>query len=297
MEPGGPLFLIGGALLFQQFHHPAHSAVLVKAGLFEPVVVLHPVAGQVIVEALDILGQGVGHQGSPALFLTGLYILVPVFLGEVFGVGNDVLALVAVLGEGHGLLALVQLQVPGFQRGAKLVHLVARVVDVELPLHLVARGVQHRGQGVPQHAAPGVADVHGPSGVGRDKLHQHPFALAIVRAAVIAAQPVDVLEHLPVEAGLIGEVEKARPGNLALVKISAGKIQVFLNGLGDLHRGHAEGAGPRHGGIAGPIPVGTVGGHLQGNRGQGGLGQLPLFHGGLHGLGQGAAQLSGGSGY
>ena len=294
VEPGGAVLLVGGALLLQQLHHTAHRAVFVEGALLKPVVVLHPVPGQVVVKALDVLGQGVGHQGGPALLAGGFHILVAVFLGKALGVGDDVLALVAVLGEGHGLLALVQLQVPGLQRGAELVHLVARVVDVELPLHLVAGGLQHRGQSVAQHAAPGVADVHGPGGVGGDELHQHPLALPGVRGAIGSPQRMDVLEHLAVEAGVVGKVQKARPGNLARGEIGGGQIQVFLDGLGDFLGGHAEGAGPGHSGVAGPVAVRAVGGDLQLDFRQGGLGQLAGVDGRLDGLGQSLAQLGGG---
>ena len=46
------------------------------------------------------------------------------------------------------------------------------------------RGLQDRGQGVPQHAAPGVAHVHGAGGVGGDELHHDLPALQGVGAAV-----------------------------------------------------------------------------------------------------------------
>ena len=49
---------------------------------------------QVVVEPLDVLGQGVIHQSGPAFLLACLHMLVPVFLGKIFGVGDDVRALV-----------------------------------------------------------------------------------------------------------------------------------------------------------------------------------------------------------
>ena len=242
-------------------------------------------------EALDVLGQGVLHQGGPALLLGGGHVLVAVELGEGLGVVDDILALVAVLGEGHGLLALIDLQVPGFQRGPELVDLVAGVVDVELPLHGVAGGLQHRGQGVPQHPAPGVADVHGPGGVGRDELHQHPLALAHLAATVGGALVVDVLEDLPVEAAPVGEVQKPGARHLRFFKVGGGQVQVLQNGLGDFLGGHAVRPGPGHGGVAGPVPVGPVPGDLQNVGGGRRLGQVPLLHGEGQGLVHRLAQL------
>ena len=259
----------------------------------EPVVVLHPVAQQVVVEALDILGQGVADEGGFALLAGDGHVLVPVKLRKALGVGDDVGALVAVLGEGHGLLALVELEVPGLQGGGVLVHLVAGVVDVKLPGDLVARGLQHGGEGVPQHAAPGVADVHGAGGVGGDVLHQHPLALAGIAAAVGLAQAVDVLEHPGVKGGPVGEVEEARPGDLHLFEVGGGQVQVVYDGLGDLPGGGVEGPGAGHGGVAGPVAVGGVAGDLQDEFGQVRLGQLAGGHGLAQGVLHGLAELLG----
>ena len=105
---------------------------------------------------------------------------------------------------------------------------------------------------------------------------------------------MDVLEHLAVEAGVVGKVQKARSGNLARGEIGGGQIQVFLDGLGDFLGGHAEGAGPGHSGVAGPVAVRAVGGDLQLDFRQGSLGQLAGVDGRLDGLGQSLAQLGGG---
>ena len=48
-------------LLLQQLHHTAHRAVFVEGALLKPVVIVNSVPGQVVVKALDVLGQGVGH--------------------------------------------------------------------------------------------------------------------------------------------------------------------------------------------------------------------------------------------
>ena len=247
-------------------------------------------------EPLDVLGQRVVYQSGPAVRLAGVDVLIAVFLGEVLSVLDDVSALVAVLGEGHILLALIDLQVPGLQRGAELVHLVAGIIDIKLPFHLVASGVQHGGQSVTQHAATGVADVHGAGGVGGDELHQHPFALAEIGAAVLAAQLVNILQDLPVEPVVIGEVQKAGTGDLALSEIGAFQVQVLLDGLSDLLGRHAEAAGSGHGGVAGPVPVGPVRRDLQSDLRQGSLRQLTLFHSQLHSGPQCLTQLVRGGG-
>ena len=133
--------------------------------------------------------------------------------------------------------------------------------------------------------------MHGASGVGGDKFHQHALALAVIGPTVITAQLVDFLEYFAIEPMVIGEVEESGSGDLALFEVGAFQVQVFLNGLGDLLRGHAEASGPGHSGVARPVPVGAVSGYLQGDLRQRSLGQLALLHGLLHGSPQRLAQL------
>ncbi len=71
----------------------------------------------------------------------------------------------------------------------ELVDLVAGVVDVELTPHVVAGTLQHTGQAVTQHAATGVADVHGAGGGGGDELYQHLLPRAVLGAPVIRRPP------------------------------------------------------------------------------------------------------------
>ena len=54
-------------------------------------------------------------------------------------------------------------------------------------------------------------------------------------------------------------------------------------GLGDFPGGGVEGPGPGHGRVAGPVPVGPVSGHLQGELRHRGLWQLPGGYGPLYG--------------
>ena len=79
--------------------------------------------------------------------------------------------MVAVLRKLHRVLALDDLEVPCLQALGELLDLVAGVVDVELPPHVRAGLLQHGCQRIAQHAAPGVAHVHGAGGVGGDELH------------------------------------------------------------------------------------------------------------------------------
>ena len=143
--------------------------------------------------------------------------------------------------------------------------LVARVVHVKLPPHVVARPLQHTGQRVAQHAAPGVADVHGARGVGGDELHHDRFALPLVDGAVPLSLRLNVAEHVRIPLAAQSKVQEARSRDLHLVKITAGQIQMLHDGLGDLPGRPVQRLGPRHGKGGGVIPVFHVLGDLDGS--------------------------------
>ena len=144
---------------------------------------------------------------------------------EVFGVVDDVLAVVAVLRHiavgGGAFLPFADLQIPQREGEAELLNLVAGVVDVEFPTDVIARPVEDRGEGVADCAAAGVADVHRAGGVGGDEFYQHLFPFAETGAAVILPFPQDredaVREPLPAEE----EVDKAGAGHFDLFKAGA----------------------------------------------------------------------------
>ena len=125
-----------------------------------------------------------GH-GGVALAYVLIQKAVAVLIVKRPGQLLDILALIAVLGEGDLVLAEDELLIARVDGGGKLFDLVARIVDVELAPDLVARAVQDARQRVAQNAAAGVAHVHGAGGIGGDKLHHQPFAVALVHAAVV----------------------------------------------------------------------------------------------------------------
>ena len=173
------------------------------------------VFGQVPLKPRDVFGQRVADQRGAAGFLGGLHQGVAVQGGKFFGERLDVLALVAVFGEGHGLLALVELEVAGREALAELLDLVARVVHIEFAGHIVAGPVQHGGQAIAQSPAPGVAQVHGAGGVGGNEFHVDRFAAAVAGAAVLPVQG-GAVHHAGEPGGGQKQVDEAGAGDLGL---------------------------------------------------------------------------------
>ena len=261
-EPQSPVLLIGPAPRRQQLHRLGHIAALVEGGLIEPVVVADLVPLQVALHLGQVDGQAELGQLLQPLFLGGGEQRVPVLL--VIGLRQvpDVLALVAVLRERHRVLPLDQLAVPGVDGVGEFVDLVAGVVHVELPRHVRAAGGEDAGQGVAQHAAPGVAHVHGARGVGGDELHHDLLPLQAISGAVLRALSLHRLADAGIPAVSQAEIQKARPRDLRRGEVAARQIHVVQQSLGDAPGRLAQRLGCRQGKGGSEVAVGGVLGDL-----------------------------------
>ena len=159
-------------------------------------------------------------------------------------------------------------------------NLVAGVVDVELLPGVAAVPLEDVGQGVTQHAAAGVAHVHGAGGVGGDELHHDLLAVALGVGTVLSALLLHSGENLAVPLGAQSKVQEARTGDFYLLEVAALQLQVIHNGLSNGTGGLVQSLGSRHGKGGGVVPVGGVLGDLDGGlhlgalREQSGLGRL-----------------------
>ena len=277
LEPQGAVLLIGNALFFQCVNHPLHRAVPMEGRLLEPAVILNAVCAQVPLQPGNVLRQSVIHQRLAPLLCGRIHIPVAVFLDEILGVLHNIHALVGVLRQLHR--RVIMLQIAHFQGSGELLNLIAGVVHIKLPLHIISGPIQHRCQAVADRAAPGVADMHRPGGIGRDELHQHTLALAVIRAAVILALRHQILQHSGIKPVAQEEIDKAGTGDLCPVKHSVCQIQSIHNGLGD-HPGRlVECLGTGHGHIGGVVAVLALLGHFDNKGRQGCLVQHTVRHG------------------
>ena len=121
--------------------------------------------------------------------------------------------------------------------------------------------------------------MHRPGGIGRDELHQHTLALAVIRAAVILALGHQILQHSGIKPVAQKEIDKAGTGDLCPVKHSICQIQSIHNGLGN-HPGRlVECLGTGHGHIGGVVAVLALLGHFDNKGRQGCLVQHTVRHG------------------
>ena len=217
---------------------------------------------QVSLHLGQVDGQAELGQGVQPLLLRGGDQLVPVLLVVSPGQVLDILPLVAVLREGHVLLSLDALEIPGLDGVGELVDLVTGVVHIELPCHVCAAGGEDGGQGVPQHAAPGVAHVHGARGVGGDELHHDLLSLEAVIGAVDGALRLYRFTDGGIPAVVQAEVQEARPGDLRGGEVAPRQVHVVQQGLGDVPGRLAQSLGCRQGKGGGEVAVGGVLGDL-----------------------------------
>ena len=249
--PGRAVLLVGHTLFAQQIDYSAHFAVLMQVAFQEPAVVLDAVLFEIRFHAGDVARQGVADKGLAALRGIGVHIAIAVFIGKFLRAFADVVAVIAVLRERDGVLALKDLKIARLQRHAEFFDLVARVVDVKFTPDVVSGCVQHRRQTVAQRAAARVAHVHRAGGVGGDKFHHHLFAAAEIAAAIGIAEAADVAQDLRIKCPAQEEIQEAGPGDLEFFKIGAVQREVLADRFGNFARGHAERPRGNHRGIGG----------------------------------------------
>ena len=131
----------------------------------------------------------------------------------------------------------------------------AGIVDVVLARHLVAGELQQVGQRIAEHRAAAMADVHRPGRVGRDVLDVDALALAEIGAAVGGA----LLRGSPPPRGArrpARSVMLRKPGPAtSTFSMSASRLQLLRQLVGDVARLHLGRLGQHHGGVAGEIAV------------------------------------------
>ena len=212
-QPERSVLLVGKAQLCQPVDGLFDEAALVQLRFKEPAVILHAVAQQVRFHPGDVpLQAEVGHGGVPLTHRLR-EPAVSLFLQEGLCQLDDVLAVIAVLGKGRGLVPQQQLLIPCVDGRGKLFDLIARVVDIELPADLPSGKAQHRGQRIAQHAAPGIAQVHRAGRVGGHEFHIDRPSLSVVDMSVVHALLTDRVQDRPIPAVGQTEIDKAGPGN------------------------------------------------------------------------------------
>ena len=268
LQPQSAVLLIRPAPVGQQLHGIRHIAALMEAGLKEPLVVLDAVAGQIGLHLGDVAAQAELGQRVVAYLLLAAQVLVALLLVERLGQLPDVVAVVAVLREFHGVLALDDLEIAGLQALGELLDLVAGVVDIELAGHVGAGLLQHAGQRVAQHAAAGVAHVHGAGGVGGHEFHHVLLPRQHVVLAVGVTGGLDAGDGVGVPLAAQPEIQEAGAGQLHGGEIAALQRHVVDEGLRHLTGVHLHGLGRRQAEGGGIVAVGGILGDLH-RRGHG----------------------------
>ena len=264
LQPQSAVLFVGPALFRQQVHSLGYIAALVEGRLVKPGIVMDLIALQIRLHAGQVHRKAELRQRVLPLLLGGIQQAVAVLV--IIGLGQflDVLALIAILREGDGILAIDKLEVANLDGTGKLVDLVSGVIDVELSGHIRAAGGEDGGQSITQHAAPGVAHVHGSGGVGGDELHHD----LLILETVIGAVDVLLRFHGVHDAGIPlvsqTEVQKAGASDLRRGKVGAGEIHVIQQRLSDHAGRFAQCLGGSQSKGGGIVAVGGILGDLYG---------------------------------
>ena len=230
-QPQSAVLFISPALFRQEIHRLRHIAALMERGLVEPVVIADLVTLQIRLHPGQVHGKAIlGQRVLPLLFgdvQEALAVFLVISLRQIL----DIPALIAVLREGDGVLAIDELEIAHLNGAGKLVDLVSGVVNIEFPRHVRTAGRQDGSQRIPQHAAAGIAHVHRACGVGGDKLHHD----LLTRQAVVGTVGVPFRFHSVHNAGVPRvpqpEIQEAGACDLRRGKIAIRQIHVIQQSL------------------------------------------------------------------
>ena len=286
--------------LVEDFQRLRDAARFVERALGVPEVEVHPEAREHVADLLDLALQHearevveilaeqrlrAGDEGVHA-DLDGVLVAVGGFgeafehgrgvTAEAFAVdgpqlgrtGPDVVALIAVRREGHGLAAEFEIADPGGHR--KDVHLPAGVVHVVLAGDVEAGGLQDIREARAVRGAATMTDVQRTGRVGGHEFHLH-LATA---ADADAAEGVTGGEHGADDfaTGLGPEVQVDEAGTGDLGALDPGRVrQLFDHALREFAGIALQPAGELHRDVAGVV---AVGGGLRTFEDDGGVGRL-----------------------
>ena len=281
LVPDSAVLFVGQAALAQVVDDGHDFAVFMQIALEEPAIVMHAVFFHIRFHLRNVFRQAEADERFAALLLGDVHQAVAVFCGVFLCEVENILAVVTVLRKLRRVLR-EKLLITDRKRKAEFFELVARVVDVELTPHVVARRVEHGSETVAECAAARVAHVHRAGRVGGDEFDHDLALFAVVAAAVLRVGGQHVLQHVTVKGGAQKEIHEAGAGGLRFSEVCTRKFEIAEDRRGDLRGSHAERARRDHCGVCRKIAVCAVGRTLHGEGRQLHLGKHTGRHGFFH---------------
>ena len=245
--PYGAVFFICKTLVLHNIKGFGELAAVVKCAFEEPGIVFDTVFCEIFFHCRNVFGQSVVNKSLSAFCFGCVNEFVAVDFGKLLRSDNDILAVVAVLGQLGGVGTLIKLLISDVERKTEFFNLVACVVDVEFAAYVIASAIHNRCKAVAECAASCVTHMHGTRGVGGNKFDIDFFAAAVVGAAVIVAFFKNILNDAGVKAFFEIEIEETGTCNLASVDERIAKLKAADDCFGNLSGGGAEVSCPCHG--------------------------------------------------
>ena len=156
--------------------------------------------------------EGVIGKDADAFFLLFFSQTFAIFRDVVADGFEDIVTVVAVFGEFHGLAE--EFTETGVEREAQHTDLISGVVDVVFLFHIVTGERKQVGEGVADGAAPSVAHMEQAGGIGADEFNLNPGTFADSDGTVAVAHLMNETRHGEKPVFLQKEVDKAGAGDL-----------------------------------------------------------------------------------
>ena len=183
--PKRAVLFICQTLVGKYLYNFVNASVGIKTAFTEPHVIIYAIGVKVAFKPFYVGGKGIVDKRLTAFFGICVHIFVAVHIGKFLCANFNILAVIAVLGEFHRVLAEIKLKIARFKGFSEFGDLVACVVYIKFPGDIISAPGKHLRKTVADGAASGVAHMHRACWVCRNKFHHDLFSVTAVALAVV----------------------------------------------------------------------------------------------------------------
>jgi hypothetical protein len=176
------------------------------------------------------------------------------FGADFFGKIDDVVSVITAFGYGH--LLAVQASESRLDRIHQLIDLDARVVHVELAMHLVPCELEEASDGIADRCAATVPNVQRARRIRGNELDVDLEALAPSATTVDLTLLNNFTKLLTEVIAVQGEVDETGPRDVRLVDAQSRQVELVDDRLRQISRFLSKATGQNHGHVGGQVTVG-----------------------------------------
>ena len=210
-EPEGTALFVDIALLLEGVHSFLDLIRIVEALLAEPHIKLAVKGFQIFPQGCELFILGKGLEGGKTFCFIHMKELIAIFFFDAPGRDDDIFPMVAIFREGDFFSK--KFQIAGIDGKGQIMHLVARVIDVVFPCHIVTGGKHKVCQARANSGSAAMTHMKRPCRVGTHEFDLNLFACFFGKVPITLAFFKDPCKSFIEPVRFQIEIEEARTGH------------------------------------------------------------------------------------